>query len=175
MVPPRSWPRATGGVERGSAANSRRLGHRTGQLVLESGAGVCLGTVRHQPEPEQLPKLSASAGIRLQTSQETTAQGGRDETGGLCCGIRGPGGGVAGDRSQDILCRRGPFPCRRGTAGQVGAERGTGAGGLDQSQLRREGQLLLGGVPGDRGGGVDGCFGRLSRRGTATTKRRLPS
>ena len=38
-----------------------------------------------------------------------------------------------------------------------------------------EGQLLLGGVPGDGGGGVDGCFGRLSRRATATAKPRLPS
>ena len=27
------------------------------------------------------------------------------------------------DRSQDILCRRGPLPGRRRTAGQVGAER----------------------------------------------------
>ena len=29
-------------------------------------------------------------------------------------------------------------------------------GRLQQSEVRREGQLLLGGVPGDRGGGVDG-------------------
>ena len=38
-----------------------------------------------------------------------------------------------------------------------------------------EGQLLFGGVLGDRRGGVDGCFDRLSRRGTATAKRWQPS
>ena len=34
--------------------------------------------------------------------------------------------------------------------GQVGAERRTCSGGLDQPALRREGQLLLGGVLGNR-------------------------
>jgi len=48
-------------------------------------------------------------------------------------------------------------------------------GGLGQSEVRGEGQLLLGGVPEDGGGGVDGCFDRLSRRATATTKPRLLS
>ena len=42
-------------------------------------------------------------------------------------------------------------------------------------RLWREGQLLLGGVPGDGRGGVDGCFGRLSRRATATAEPRRPS
>ena len=79
------------------------------------------------------------------------------------------------DERQGILCRRGPLPCRRRVAGQVGAERRAGVGGLDQPQLRGEGQLLLGCVPGDGRGGVDGCFGRLSRRATATAKRRQPS
>ena len=36
---------------------------------------------------------------------------------------------------------------------------GAGSGGLQQSKVRREGQLLLGGVPGDRRGGVDGTGG----------------
>ena len=44
----------------------------------------------------------------------------------------------------------------------MGAERGTGPGGLQQSQVRREGQLLLGGVSGDRRGGVDGNSNRES-------------
>ena len=40
----------------------------------------------------------------------------------------------------------GPFPCRCRVAEQVGAARGTRAGGVDQPKLRGEGQLLLGGV-----------------------------
>ena len=41
---------------------------------------------------------------------------------------------------------------------------GAGSGGLQQSKVRREGQLLLGGVPGDRRGGVDGTGGEQQRR-----------
>ena len=41
---------------------------------------------------------------------------------------------------------------------------GAGSGGLQQSQVRREGQLLLGGVSGDRRGGVDGTGGEQQRR-----------
>ncbi len=36
---------------------------------------------------------------------------------------------------------------------------GAGSGGLEQPAAWREGQLLLGGVPGDGGGGVDGTGG----------------
>ena len=63
-----------------------------------------------------------------------------------------------------FICRRGPLPCRRRTAGQVGAQGRTRPGGLDQSALRREGQLLLGSVPGDGGGGVDGTGGQQQLR-----------
>ena len=88
----------------------------------------------------------------------------------LPCGVCRPWKGGPTDRSQGILCRRGPLPGRRRVAGQVGARRRTGNGGLDQSQVRGEGQLLLGGVPGDWGGGVDGTW-----RATATPGPRLPS
>ena len=40
----------------------------------------------------------------------------------------------------------------------------TRPGGLDQSALRGEGQLLLGSVPGDGGGGVDGTGGQQQLR-----------
>ena len=40
----------------------------------------------------------------------------------------------------------------------------SGLGGLQQPALWREGQLLLGGVPGDRRGGVDGAGGEQQRR-----------
>ena len=63
----------------------------------------------------------------------------------------------------DILCRRGPLPSGRGIAGQVGAEREASLGGLQQSQARREGQLLLGGVPGDRRGRMVGTGGEQQR------------
>ena len=52
-----------------------------------------------------------------------------------------------------------PLPCGCGIAGQVGSEGRTGVGELKQSAVWREGQLLLGGVLGDRGGGVDGTGG----------------
>ena len=71
----------------------------------------------------------------------------------------GPAGGGEAVRGQDILCRRGPLPCGCGIAGQVGSEGRTGVGELKQSAVWREGQLLLGGVLGDRGGGVDGTGG----------------
>ncbi len=45
------------------------------------------------------------------------------------------------------------------SAGQVGAKRRTCSGGLDQPALRREGQLLFGGVLGDGRGGMDGTGG----------------
>ena len=45
----------------------------------------------------------------------------------------------------------------------MGAERGAGLGGLQQSQARREGQLLLGSVLGDRRGGMNGTGGEPQR------------
>ena len=41
---------------------------------------------------------------------------------------------------------------------------GAGSGGLEQPAAWREGQLLLGGVPGDGGGGVDGTGGQQQLR-----------
>ena len=41
---------------------------------------------------------------------------------------------------------------------------GAGSGGFGQSPARREGQLLLGGLPGDRRGGMDGTGGEQQRR-----------
>ena len=57
--PPRTWRDATGGVDGGSAGVARDVGHRNGQLELESGAAVCLEAFRHWPEPQRLPELSA--------------------------------------------------------------------------------------------------------------------
>ena len=74
-VPPCPRPSAAGGVERGGAATASHVGYRIGQLVLEGGSAVCLGALRRQPEPQQLPELSAPAGIRVQAPQETAAQG----------------------------------------------------------------------------------------------------
>ena len=48
------------------------------------------------------------------------------------------------------------LPGGRRTAGQVGVEGRAGPGGLDQPQVRGEGQLLFGGVPGDGRGRLDG-------------------
>ena len=62
---PRPWRNAAGGVEGGGAGIARRVGHWLGQLELESGLSVRLGTLRYQPEPRQLPELSAPAGVCL--------------------------------------------------------------------------------------------------------------
>ena len=43
---------------------------------LEGGPSVCLGTLRDQPVPQQLPELPAPAGVCLQAPQEEAAQGG---------------------------------------------------------------------------------------------------
>ena len=48
---PRPRRGAAGGVEGGGAGDTRRVGHRTGQLELEGGAAVCPGALRYQPEP----------------------------------------------------------------------------------------------------------------------------
>ena len=62
--------------------------------------------------------------------------------------------------AKDILCRRGPFPWGRRVARQMGPEGRGGTGGVHQPTVWGEGQLLLGGVPGDRAGGVDGLASR---------------
>ena len=72
---PRPRPDTAGGVERSGATAAVIIGPGTGQLVLAGGAAVCLGTVRPQPEPQQLLELPALVGIQLQASQEALAQG----------------------------------------------------------------------------------------------------
>ena len=49
---PRPWRGAAGGVEGGGAGVACRGGHGPGQLELEGGASVCLGTLRPQPVPQ---------------------------------------------------------------------------------------------------------------------------
>ena len=53
-------------------------------------------------------------------------------------GVRRPVGRGAPVWGQDILRRRSPLPCGRGTAGQVGAEGRASLGGLQQPALRRK-------------------------------------
>ena len=72
---PRPRRGAAEGVEGSGAGVAREVGHRNGQLELESGAAVCLGALRHQPEPQQLPELSAPLGIRAEAAQEAAGQG----------------------------------------------------------------------------------------------------
>ena len=52
------------------------------QAQEEGGPSVCPGMVRHQPEPQRLPELSASVGVRPQASQEAVGQGRQKEAGG---------------------------------------------------------------------------------------------
>ena len=73
---PRPRRGAEGRTEGGGAGPACQVRYRTGQLELESGALVGRGTERYQPEPRQLPELSAPLGICLQASQEASGQGG---------------------------------------------------------------------------------------------------
>ena len=74
---PRPMRGAAGGVEGGGAGTACHGWHRTGQL--EGGPSVCLGAIRHQPEPQWLPELSASVGVRPEASQEAIGQGRQKE------------------------------------------------------------------------------------------------
>ena len=56
-VPPRPWRDAAGGVEGSGPRVTGDSRHRPGQLELEGGPSVCLGTMRGQPVPQQLPEL----------------------------------------------------------------------------------------------------------------------
>ena len=94
---PRPWRDAADGVEGSGPRTARQVGHRPGQLELDGGAAVSLGTMGRQPEPQQLPELPAPAGVCLQAPQEAAGQGGRGQTGGLRGGVRRPvgrGGGT---------------------------------------------------------------------------------
>ena len=90
---PRPWRDAAGGVEGSGPRTARHGGHRPGQLELEVGAAVSLGTMRRQPVPQQLPELPAPDGVCLQAPQEAAGQGGRSQTGGFRGGVRRPVGG----------------------------------------------------------------------------------
>ena len=45
------------------------------QAQEEGSSAVCLGTVRHRVEPQQLFELAAQLGIRAEASQEALGQG----------------------------------------------------------------------------------------------------
>ena len=53
-----------GGVEGRGPRVACGSWHRPGQLELEGGPEVCPGTVRHSPEPEQLPELPPSPRVQ---------------------------------------------------------------------------------------------------------------
>ena len=57
---PRSRQGAAEGVEGSGTGVARQIGHRVGQLELESGAVVCAGRLGHRVEPQQLPELPPS-------------------------------------------------------------------------------------------------------------------
>ena len=56
-VPPRPWRDAAGRVEGSGPRVTDDSRHRPGQLELEGGPSVRLGTMRDQPVPQQLPEL----------------------------------------------------------------------------------------------------------------------
>ena len=59
--PPHPWRDAAGGVEGNGPRVAGGSRHRPGQLELEAGPSVCLGTLRDQPVPQLLPELPPSA------------------------------------------------------------------------------------------------------------------
>ena len=46
------------------------------QVQEEGGPAACLGALRYQPEPQQLPELSAPLRVHPEAAQEKVSQGG---------------------------------------------------------------------------------------------------
>ncbi len=151
--PRRGRPGRAEGGGPGDAECGRR---RAGELELEGGAPVRRGPLRHPALPQRLHALPPPPGLRLQAAQAAAAQGRRGEARGLRRGVRRPAGRGAGERGEDLLRGRGPLPRRRRPAREVGAEGGARLGRFDLPALGGEGELLLGGLPGDRGGRAHG-------------------
>ena len=61
-------------VEGGGAGTACHGRYRTRQLELEGGSSVCLGAVRHRPEPQWLPELPAPSGVCLQAPEEVPSR-----------------------------------------------------------------------------------------------------
>ena len=68
-------------VEGGGAGTACHGRYRTRQLELEGGSSVCLGAVRHRPEPQWLPELPAPSGVCLQAARRS-----------VCSRLMGPSG-----------------------------------------------------------------------------------
>ena len=114
----------------------------------EGGASVFLGTVWHQPEPQQLFELPAPVGVCFKASREAAGQGGCGHTGGIRSGVHRPAAGSQADWRQGILCRRGHFLADAKLRAKGGVEGRAGIGGLHQPAVWREGQLLYSAVCG---------------------------
>ena len=149
------------GAEGGGEGTAEHGRHRTGQLELESGPPVRLGTLRRQPAPPGVC-LQASP-KRLLKANEAKREAFAAEYAALWEEAGRTGGKIffadeAHFRADAEL--RGKWVLK-GEPAPV--KTGAGSGGLQQSEVRREGQLLLSSVPGDRRGGVDGTGGEQQR------------
>src|SRR5215207_7929132 len=154
---PRPRRAAAGGGKGGGPGGATGGRDRPGRLELEGRAAVRGRALRTGARSEQLPELPASPGLRAHAAQEAAAEGGPGAPGGVRARVRAAARHRGGEWGEDLLRRRGALLRRRRPAGEMGAEGRAGPGGLDQPALRREGQLLLGGLPGDRGGRGDGA------------------
>ena len=155
---PRAERGSAGRIEDGGAGVAIASRHRPIQLELEGGAAICVGPLRVVAEPEQLSELPPSTrgqalhrlGYVLKRPKKRLRKADP---------VRRPEG--LGSRYSSLTR---PTFGGWGSAGQVGVEGRAGPGGLHQPAPGREGQLLLGGVPGDRRGGGDGTGGQQQLR-----------
>ena len=118
------------------------------------------GTIRRQHQPQRLPEVAASVWDSpykrpkkrlLKADEDETEQPFVAEYATMMGGM--PGGLGA----QIFFADEAHFRADAELRGKWDPEGGASPGGVHQSQVRREGQLLLGGVFGDWRGGVDGA------------------
>ena len=176
---PRPWRGAAGGVEGGGAAAACRGGHGPGQLELEGGASVCLGTLRPQPVPQQLPDLPPSTrgqalrrlGFAFKRPKKRLLKADEEKREAFVAAYAALREEAVGSGAKIFFADEAHFRAVRscGAGGCCGESQppvftGAGSGELQQSAVWRESQLLFGGVSGDGRGGMDGPGGKQQQR-----------
>ena len=173
---PRDRQSAADRTEGSGAGVSSKGWPQLGQLELEGGAQICAGTFRGLPEPQQLPELPPSTrgqalhrlGFVLKRPKKRLLKADAAQRETFVAEYA-----ALVDEAQQVEAkvffvdeahfRADGDPVSgygAGSARQMGAQRSASPGGLDQPALGRKGQLLFGGVPGNRRGGMDGTGGQ---------------
>ena len=161
---PPPWRGAAGGVEGGGAAAACRGGPGPGQLELEGGASVCLGTLRPQPVPQQLADLPAPLGFAFKRPQKRLLKADEEKREAFVAAYAALGEEAVGSGAKIFLADEAHFRADAELRGRWVLRGEPAPGELQQSAVGRESQLLFGGVSGDGRGGMDGPGGKQQQR-----------